>query len=85
MQAFSYKGLIDQLDSQYGGGFSVADATWAADNCGADWNAEAVQAAQEYLKMQPFSHSALVNQLSSPYGGKFTAAQAEYGATQAGD
>src|SRR5689334_16479373 len=36
MQGFSYQGLIDQLDSQYGGGFSVDDATWAADNCGAD-------------------------------------------------
>ena len=84
-EAFSYKGLIAQLDSQYGGQFSVADATWAADHVGADWNAEAVKAARQYLQTQPFSHAALVQQLSSPYGGQFTRAQAEYGATQAGD
>jgi hypothetical protein len=84
-QAFSRGGLIAQLDSQYGGEFSVADATWAADHCAADWNAEAVKAAKEYLDTQPFSHAALVQQLDSPYGGQFTPAQAEYGATHAGD
>lgn len=83
--AFSYNGLIAQLDSPYGGQFSKADATWAADHCGADWNAEAVKAAQEYLKTSHFSHAALVAQLDSAYGGQFTRAQAEYGATQAGD
>jgi hypothetical protein len=84
-EPFSYKGLIAQLDSPYGGRFSVADATWAADHVDADWNAEAVKAARQYLQTQPFSHAALVAQLDSPYGGKFTKAQAEYGATQAGD
>ena len=33
---FSRQGRIDQLDSPYGGKFSVADATWAADHAGAD-------------------------------------------------
>jgi hypothetical protein len=36
---FSRQGLIHQLDSPYGGKFSVADATWAADHSGADWDA----------------------------------------------
>ena len=50
-----------------------------------NWNAEAVQAAKEYLQTQPFSCSALIQQLDSPDGGEFTVAQATYGATQAGD
>ena len=84
MQAFSRQGLIDQLSSGYGEGFSVADATWAVDHLTVDWNAQAARAAKEYLSMQSFSHAGLVEQLSSPYGEKFTRAQAEYGVSQAG-
>jgi hypothetical protein len=83
-QAFSRAGLIDQLDSPYGGQFSQADATYAVDSQNVDWNAQAAKAAKEYLATQPFSHAGLVAQLDSPYGGKFTAAQAEYGVTAAG-
>lgn len=83
-QAFSYKGLIQQLSSSAGDGFSQADATYAADHCGADWNAEAAQAAKEYLKLQSFSHAGLVQQLDSQYGDQYTPAQAEYGVEQAG-
>lgn len=33
--AFSYTGLIDQLEFE---GFSTSEATYAVDNCGADRN-----------------------------------------------
>ena len=84
-QAFSQQGLIDQLDSSFGGGYSVNDATVAVDSLTVNWNAEAVQAAKEYLASQPFSCSNLIQQLDSPYGSQFTVAQATYGAQQAGD
>lgn len=32
--AFSYTGLIDQLEFE---GFTTEEATYAVDNCGADW------------------------------------------------
>ena len=84
-QGFSRQGLITQLDSPYGGQFSVADATWAAGNSGADWNAQAVIAARNYLSDgQGFSRQGLITQLDSPYGGQFTYAQAVYGTDQAG-
>ena len=73
---FSRQGLIDQLDSPYGGKFSVADATWAADHAGADWDAQAVLAAKSYMQLGGFSRQSLIDQLDSPYGGKFTLAQA---------
>jgi hypothetical protein len=81
---FSRQGLIEQLDSPYGGQFSVADATWAADHAGADWDAQAVMAAQGYMKLGGFSRASLIEQLDSPYGGKFTLAQATYAANQVG-
>jgi hypothetical protein len=84
-EAFSQQGLIDQLDSPDGSGYSVNDATVAVDSLTVNWNAEAVQAAKEYLQTQPFSCSDLIQQLDSPDGSQFTVAQATYGATQAGD
>ncbi len=63
----------------------MADATWAVDNSGADWNAQAVIAAKNYLNDgQGFSRSALIAQLDSPDGGQFTYAQAVYGVDGAG-
>ena len=82
--AFSRQGLIDQLSSPYGGQFSVADATYAADNAGADWFAEAEEAAKDYLNFTAFSRQGLIDQLTSQYGSQFTQAEAEYGVTQAG-
>ena len=76
--------MIDQLDSPAGGQFSVNDATFAVSVLNVDWNAEAVQAAEEYLKSQPFSCQDLIDQLDSSAGGEFTVAQATYGAQQAG-
>ena len=81
---FSYQGLIDQLSSAYGNGFSVADATTAVNSLNADYNAQAVIAAKGYLAMGGFSHASLVAQLVSAYGNKFTPEQAEFAATQVG-
>ena len=84
-QGFSRQGLIDQLDSQYGGQFSVADATWAVDNSGANWYQQAAIAAKGYASDgQGFSRQGLIDQLTSAYGGQFTYDQAVYGVNQAG-
>lgn len=76
--AFSHKGLVEQLEYE---GYSNEDATFAADNCGADWNVQAEKKAQSYLSFMGFSHSGLVDQLE--YEG-FTAEQAEHGVSAAG-
>ena len=82
---FSRQGLIEQLSSEYGSGFSVADATFAADHCGADWNEQAAGAAQDYLDAgMHFSREGMIEQLSSAYGSQFTKAQAEFGASAVG-
>jgi hypothetical protein len=84
MSGFSRQGLIDQLSSQYGEGFPVADATWAVDQLSVDWNEQAVRAGRSYLSMSGFSRARLIDQLSSPYGDKFTVAQATYAADHLG-
>lgn len=76
--AFSHSGLIEQLQYE---GYSVEDATYAADNCGADWNEQAAKSAQTYLDTMSFSRDGLIEQLV--YEG-FSAEQAEYGATAVG-
>ncbi|TYC86392.1 hypothetical protein FXB42_06710 [Acetobacterium wieringae] len=76
--AFSYSGLIEQLKYE---GFSDEDATYAADNCGADWNEQASKKAKSYLEFTSFSRASLIDQLL--YEG-FTSDQAEYGATSVG-
>lgn len=75
---FSYQGLIDQLSSSAGNGFSVADATFAANHVQVDWNQQALESAQGYMKMGGFSCSSLMDQLTSSYGEQFTQAQAAY-------
>ncbi len=82
---FSYQGLIDQLDSSAGNGFSVADATAAVNSLNADYNAQAAIAAKAYAQDgSGFSRASMIAQLDSPDGNKFTPAQAAYGATAAG-
>ena len=76
--AFSYSGLIEQLEYE---GFSTEDATYAADNCGADWNDQAVKSAESYLKHSSFSKQELIKQLE--YEG-FSHEQSEYAAAQNG-
>jgi hypothetical protein len=83
-QGFSYKGLIQQLSSKAGDGFSVADATFAVNHVHADWNAEAVKSAKNYLSFQHFSCAGLIQQLSSAAGDQFTVAQAQYAGHKVG-
>lgn len=82
---FSYKGLLQQLTSGYGSGFSQADAKFAIRYLHPDWNAQAVEAAKGYMQLGTgFSRSSLIEQLTSSYGSGFTEAQAEYAADQVG-
>jgi Host cell surface-exposed lipoprotein len=82
--AFSRKGLIRQLSSDAGEGFSVADATFAVDHIKVNWNEQAAKSAESYLKMSHFSRSGLIRQLESDAGEGFTHKQAVYGVTKAG-
>lgn len=84
MSGFSRAGLIEQLSSEYGDGYSVTDATAAVDSLNVDWNDNAVKSARQYLDMTGFSCNGLVEQLSSNAGDKYTTSQATYGAQQAG-
>ena len=81
---FSRAGLIAQLSSEYGDGYSVADATAAVNSLSVDWNAQAVRSAKQYLKIMGFSCSGLIDQLSSNFGDQYTRSQAAYGAQKAG-
>jgi hypothetical protein len=76
--AFSYSGLIEQLEFE---DYSKEEATYAADNCGADWNEQAALCAQSYLDYSSFSRAGLIEQLE--FEG-FTSSQAEYGADAVG-
>ena len=84
VSGFSRQGLIDQLSSSAGDGYSVNDATVAVDSLQVDWNAQAVRSAKSYLQMTSFSCQGLIDQLSSSAGEKFTMAQAQYAAHQVG-
>ncbi|MBQ6774045.1 MAG: Ltp family lipoprotein [Synergistaceae bacterium] len=77
-QAFSYKGLINQLVFE---GYSRSEAEYAVKNCGADWNEQAAMKAKEYLEIMPMSRTKLIEQLV--FEG-FTKQQASYGVKQAG-
>lgn len=84
-QGFSQAGLLGQLTSSYGNGFAQADAQWAIDHSGADWNAQAVTAAKGYLSDgQGFSQAGLLSQLTSSSGSQFTQDQAAYGVANSG-
>ena len=76
--AFSYSGLVEQLKYE---GFTTEEATYAVDNCGADWNEQAAKMAQNYLDYTSFSRSGLIEQLE--FEG-FTTEQAEYGVQAVG-
>ena len=75
--AFSYSGLIKQLEFE---GYTLAEATYAADHCGADWDEQAYKSAQNYLSFMAFSRSGLIDQLE--FEG-FTHEQAVYGVDKA--
>lgn len=76
--SFSKKGLIGQLEYE---GFSNAEALYAVDNCGADWNQQAASKAESYISYTSFSRSGLIEQLE--YEG-FTYEQAVYGVNAVG-
>lgn len=84
MTGFSRAGLIDQLSSEFGDGYSVADATAAVDSLSVNWNEQAVRSAQQYLSMMGFSCKGLIDQLSADAGDKYTTSQATFGAQQSG-
>lgn len=76
--AFSRTGLIEQLMYE---DFSKADATFAADNVGANWKEQAAITAQDYMDYSSFSRTGLIEQLM--YEG-YTKSQAEYGVKAVG-
>lgn len=85
---FSRQGLIDQLSSEYGSGYTVEEAEFAVSylesNNEVDWYEQAVKTAENYVDMMGFSRDGLIDQLSSDYGSKFTVEEAEYAADALG-
>ena len=75
---FSHKGLQEQLKYE---GYTSEEALYAADNCNADWNAQALKAAKQYLSTMAFSAKGLKEQLA--YDG-YTSDQAQYGVDNCG-
>lgn len=75
---FSRSGLIKQLEYE---GYPTDSATYAADNCGADWNNECAEKAQSYLDYTSFSRDGLYNQLAYE---EFTDEQIQYGLSAVG-
>ena len=76
--AFSHDGLIQQLEFEK---YTTEQATYGADNCGADWFEQAAKSAKNYLSFSSFSKDGLIQQLEFE---KFTHEQAVYGAEQNG-
>lgn len=76
--SFSHDGLIGQLEYE---GYTKEEATYAADNCGADWMEQAVKCAQSYIDHSSFSKKELLEQLK--YEG-FTDEQAKHGVEAVG-
>ena len=70
---FSRKGLIKQLEFE---GYTTNEATYAVNNCGANWKEQAVRVAKNYLNTMPFSREGLIEQLE--FEG-FTNEEAVYG------
>jgi hypothetical protein len=76
--AFSYKGLITQLEFEK---YSNQDAVYAVNNCGANWNEQATKKAKTYIEASAFSHEGLIDQLKYE---NYSDSQAEYGANNCG-
>ena len=76
--AFSYNGLVEALEDE---GYSHEAAIYAADNCHADWNEQAILVAQLYLEDGTYSYVELVEQLEVD---GFTHEQAVYGVENCG-
>jgi hypothetical protein len=67
------------LSSQYGEGYTKAEAIYAVNHIDVNWNEQACKAAKNYLSTQHFSRANLIQQLESSYGDGYTHAQAVSG------
>jgi hypothetical protein len=83
-QGFSKQGLMEQLTSSAGAGFTESEAEHAISQLHPDWNQQAVESAKGYLQLGGFSRASLIQQLTSSAGAGFTEAQAEYAVNQVG-
>lgn len=74
--AFSRDGLINQLSSEYGEGYTKDEAIFAVDfleeHSLVDWKEQAIRSANSYLDYTAFSRTGLIKQLSSEYGEMFS-------------
>lgn len=78
VSAFSKTGLIEQLEYE---GFTYEEATYGAENSGADWYEQAAKSAKNYLDVSSFSKNELIQQLE--YEG-FTQDEALFGVKAVG-
>lgn len=76
--ALSRTQMIEQLEFE---GYTTEEATYGADNCGADWNVEAAECAENLLDVMGMSRSQLAEQLE--FVG-FTDEQIEYALEKVG-
>lgn len=74
----SRKGLIKQLEYD---GYTTDVATYAADNCIANWNKEAKEMAEQYMDSTTYTYKDMVQQLETE---GFTKEQAKFGAKAVG-
>lgn len=78
---FSYTGLIESLMDEELSGYTYEEAVYAADNCGADWNEEAMESAARYVGWGINEKEMLTEMLEED---GFTHEQAVYGAENSG-
>lgn len=74
----SHDGLIKQLEYD---GYTTDVATYAADNCSANWNKEAKEMAEQYMDSTTYTYKEMVQQLEAE---GFTKKQAKFGAKAVG-
>ncbi len=88
LYGFSKKGLINQLSSEYGSGYSVEDSTKAVEYLEKalpiDWNEQAVKSAETYNSVMKFDRAKMIEMLTSEFGGQYTKEQAEYAVDKLG-
>lgn len=81
---FSKAGLVRQLSSPAGDGYSKADARFAVNHIEVNWKSEAFEAAKNYQEIMPMSRDGLIRQLTADAGDKFTHDQAVYAVDKLG-
>lgn len=74
----SREGLMKQLEYD---GYTTDVATYAADNCSANWNKEAKEMAEQYMDSTTYTYKDMVQQLETE---GFTKDQAKFGAKAVG-